>query len=82
MVQKDGSMDIIIAGAGTVGYSLAQTLSYKHNVIVIDKNRQKLEKLEEDVDLLTISGDVENPKTYQKLDLSHTDLFISVTDSD
>ena len=75
-------MDIIIAGAGTVGYSLAQTLSYKHNVTVIDKNRQKLEKLEEDVDLMTIIGDVENPKTYQKLDLSHTDLFIAVTDSD
>jgi len=75
-------MDIIIAGAGTVGYSLAQTLSFKHNVIVIDKDIDKLNKLDEDIDILVIYGDIENPKTYQTLNLDMIDLFIAVTDSD
>ncbi len=75
-------MEIIIAGAGTVGYSLAQTLSFKHNVIVIDKNINKLNKLDDDIDILVIYGDIENPKTYQTLNLDTVDLFIAVTDSD
>ena len=75
-------MDIMIAGAGTVGYSLAQTLSYKHNVIVIDKDINKLNKLDEDIDILVLHGDIENPKTYQALNIGTTDLFIAVTDSD
>jgi len=72
----------MIAGAGTVGYSLAQTLSYKHNVIVIDKDINKLNKLDEDIDILILHGDVENPKTYQSLNFDSVDLFIAVTDSD
>jgi trk system potassium uptake protein TrkA len=75
-------MDIMIAGAGTVGYSLAQTLSYKHNVIVIDKDINKLNKLDEELDILTLYGDIENPKIYQSLNLDSVDLFIAVTDSD
>jgi trk system potassium uptake protein TrkA len=75
-------MNIMIAGAGTVGYSLAQTLSYKHNVIVIDKNRDKLNQLDEEIDVLVLHGDSENPKTYQALQIDSIDLFIAVTDSD
>lgn len=72
----------MIAGAGTVGYSLAQTLSHKHNVVVIDKNINKLNKLDEDIDILVLHGDIENPKTYQTLNIDKADLFIAVTDSD
>ncbi len=75
-------MNIMIAGAGTVGYSLAQTLSHKHDVIVIDKDIHKLNKLDEDIDIMVLHGDIENPKTYQSLTLDETDLFIAVTDSD
>ena len=75
-------MNIMIAGAGTVGYSLAQTLSYTHNVIVIDKDISKLNTLDEDIDILTLHGDIENPKNYQSLSFDSIDLFIAVTDSD
>ena len=75
-------MDIMIAGAGTVGYGLAQTLSYKHNVIVIDKDIGKLNKLDEDIDILVLHGDIENPKTYESLNIDSADLFVAVTDSD
>jgi trk system potassium uptake protein TrkA len=75
-------MDIMIAGAGTVGHSLAQTLSFQHNVTVIDKDIQKLTMLEEEIDILVVQGDSEDPKTYRSLDVDHVDLFIAVTDSD
>jgi len=75
-------MNIMIAGAGTVGYNLAQTLSYTHNVMVIDKDINKLNKIDEDIDVLTLYGDIENPKNYQSLELESIDLFIAVTDSD
>ena len=75
-------MDIMIAGAGTVGYSLAQTLSFKHNVIVIDKDISKLNTLDEDIDIIILHGDIEDPKSYQSLGFDSVDLFIAVTDSD
>jgi trk system potassium uptake protein TrkA len=75
-------MDIMIAGAGTVGYSLAQGLSYKHNVIIVDKNIQKLDKIEETLDILTLLGNIEDPQTYNNFVYKELDLFIAVTDSD
>jgi len=75
-------MDIIIAGAGVVGYELAKTLSQSHNVIAIDKDISKLNELDEDIDIMTIHGSIENPKTYLSLHLDSVDLFIAVTDSD
>jgi len=80
--EKDVLMDIMIAGAGTVGYGLAQTLSFKHNVIVIDKDSTKLNKIDEDIDIMTLHGDIEDPHTYQSLHFDSVDLFIAVTDSD
>ena len=75
-------MDIIIAGAGTVGYELARTLSLSDNVIVIDKDIKKLNRLDEDIDILTLHGNIENPQSYHSLHLESIDLFIAVTDSD
>jgi len=75
-------MDIMIAGAGTVGYSLASRLSYKHNVIIVDKDIQKLNKIEENLDILTLLGNIEDPKSYESFHFKELDLFIAVTDSD
>lgn len=75
-------MDILIAGAGTVGFNLARTLSVGHNVIVIDRNVEALERLQESLDILTIRGDIEDPSTYKKIIDKNIDLFIAVTDTD
>ncbi len=75
-------MDIIIAGAGRVGYRLAKTLSFKHNVTVIDKNADALGVLLESIDVLSIHGDIEDPDTYQSLLEQKYDIFIAVTDND
>jgi len=75
-------MNIIIAGAGRVGYNLAKTLSYNHEVTVIDRNAEALQRLSESIDILPINGDIEDPQTYQKLIDKESDLFIAVTDLD
>ncbi len=75
-------MNIIIAGAGRVGHQLAKTLCVKHDVIIIDKNAEVLQVLSENIDLLTMCGDIENPQTYISLINKDFDVFIAVTDSD
>jgi len=75
-------MNIIIAGAGHVGYELAKTLSVYNNVVVIDKDSLTLSSLNDTIDILPIHGDVEDPSTYQKLIDREIDLFIAVTDRD
>jgi len=52
-------MNIIIAGAGRVGYDLAKTLSPYHNIVVIDKNDLALNSIQDNLDVLPIFGNVE-----------------------
>ena len=75
-------MEIIIAGAGRVGFRLATLLSVRHNVVIIDKNTEALERLRESIDVLTIVGNVQDPGTYETLSGRVVDLFIAVTDVD
>ncbi|WP_457639431.1 NAD-binding protein [Persephonella sp.] len=75
-------MEVIIAGAGIVGYRLAQTLSEKHNVYVIDKNAEAISRLSEKLDVMPIHGDVEDPDTYSAFLNRNFDIFIAVTNSD
>jgi len=75
-------MNILIVGAGTVGFLLAKNLSYKDNVIVVDSNEVKLEHLQDNIDILAVYGNAENPKTFQQITTKNIDLFIAVTDKD
>jgi len=74
-------MQVIIAGAGKVGYMIAKHLMLHNNVTVIDKNEAAIKKIEENLDVMAVCGDIENPHTYLSVD-SDVDLFIGVTDSD
>ena len=75
-------MKIVIAGAGKVGFELARALSQDHDVTVIDKNAQALERLGELIDIYPVTGDIKNPATYRRLLDQQVDVFIAVTDSD
>jgi len=75
-------VNIIIAGAGKVGYRLADTLSHRHNVTIVDKNAAALQRLQERIDVFTIAGDIEDPDTYRALRNNYFDVFIAVTNSD
>jgi len=75
-------MNIVIAGAGKVGYRLAKTLLERHSVTVVDENAEALERLQESLDILPVHGNIENPDTYRKIIDKNVDLYIAVTNSD
>ncbi|SFV52317.1 Trk system potassium uptake protein TrkA [hydrothermal vent metagenome] len=75
-------MNIIIAGAGKVGFNLAKTLSIGHNVTIIDKNPDALYRIQESLDILPLKGDLEESKTYDYFKETPIDLFIAVTNED
>ena len=72
-------MNIIIAGAGKVGFNLAKALSIGHNVTIIDKNLEALYRIQESLDIMPLRGDVEDIKTYDHFTNKDIDLFIAVT---
>jgi trk system potassium uptake protein TrkA len=74
-------MKIIIAGAGKVGYHLAKTLSIYHDITIIDKNPEAISKIRDDLDVLAIYGNIENPEVYFNCS-KKIDFFIVVTNSD
>ncbi len=74
-------MNIVIAGAGKVGYFLAKELMEENKVTLIDSNEKTIQNIDETLDVLSICGDVENPYTYRSIK-NDIDLFIAVTDSD
>jgi len=75
-------LNIIIAGAGKVGFRLAKTLSTQNNIYIIDKNKNALDRLTESIDVMPVFGDIKDPDTYRALKGVSCDIFIAVTDSD
>jgi len=75
-------MNIVIAGAGKVGFNLAKTLCIGHNVAIIDNNKDALDRLSESLDILPIYGNLENIHSYQSLVGKKINLLIVVTDND
>ncbi len=73
-------MKVVIAGAGEVGTHLAKMLSKEnHEIVLIDEDSEKLEKISNQVDLLTINGFANSIIDLKEAGISKADLFIAVT---
>lgn len=76
-------MRIIIVGAGKLGYSIAELLSKEdYDIIVVDKNAERLEIVKETLDVLTINANGSSPITMDDEEIKNSDVLIAVTDSD
>lgn len=76
-------MNIIIAGAGEVGYHLAKQLSNDdHDIIVLDIDPTSLERVDSVMDVLTITGSSTSLKILRNAKVDKTDLVIAVTSSE
>ena len=76
-------MEVIIIGAGKVGYTLAKYLSKEEdNITMIDNNLKALDSIMEDLDVMGIKGDGSSLKILHEAGVSKADLVISVTNSD
>ncbi len=73
-------MKIVIAGAGDMGYHLAELL-YANNqdITLIDDNYDVLEAAAQHLDVLTIHGDAASPTTLEKAEVGRARLLLAVT---
>lgn len=73
-------MKVVIAGAGEVGTHLAKMLSKEnHDIILIDEDAEKLERIANQVDLMTVNGAANSITDLKEAGVSKADLFIAVT---
>ena len=74
-------MRIVIAGAGEVGYSLAMSLAPSHDVIVIEKDISRFDRVSE-LDVVAINGNAANMKVLKNAGVEKADVFLAVTGDD
>ena len=76
-------MEVIIIGAGKVGYTLAKFLSNEgDDITVIDNNIEALNSIIEKLDVMGVKGNGTSLKVLHEAGISKSDLVISVTGSD
>ena len=76
-------MNIIICGAGRVGFTIAKQLSDQgHSITVIDQSSEDIQKIDEALDVKAIVGKATYPSILEKANASETDMIIAVTRND
>ena len=76
-------MKIIILGAGQVGSSLANNLASEANdITVVDTEPQRLQALQDRLDLRTVTGEASHPEVLLRAGAEDADMLIAVTNSD
>jgi trk system potassium uptake protein TrkA len=75
-------MRVVILGAGEVGRHLARFLSSEAEVVIIDRDADALSVAEEELDVLTMSGDVTHRRVLEQAEAQRADLCVSVTGHD
>ncbi len=76
-------MKIIIIGAGEVGFNIAQKLSEEnHDVILIEKDPDKIKSINDELDILVLSGSGTSPMLLKRAGIKDADILVTATDSD
>ena len=76
-------MNIIICGAGKVGFTIAKLLSeQEHSITVIDQSSEDIQKINDSLDVKAIVGKATYPSILEKANASETDMIIAVTRND
>tara|TARA_B100000989_G_scaffold218655_1_gene166736 strand:- start:1681 stop:3054 length:1374 start_codon:yes stop_codon:yes gene_type:complete len=76
-------MNIIICGAGRVGYTIAKLLSEQdHSITVVDQSSEDIQKINDDLDVKSIVGKATFPTVLEKANAEEADMIIAVTRSD
>ena len=76
-------MNIIICGAGKVGFTIAKILSEQgHSITVIDQSSDDIQKIDDSLDVKSIVGKATYPSILEKANASDADMIIAVTRND
>ena len=76
-------MNIIICGAGRVGFTIAKILSEQgHSITVIDQSSEDIKKIDDSLDVKSIVGKATYPSILEKANATDADMIIAVTRND
>ena len=76
-------MNIIICGAGRVGFTIAKLLTEQnHSVTVIDQSSEDIQKINEVLDVKAIVGKATSPIILENANSKEADMIIAVTRND
>jgi trk system potassium uptake protein TrkA len=76
-------MKVLIVGAGQVGCFLSQRLCNEgHEVVLVDQDQSHLDRVQEELNVMTVSGNGASAEVLEQADIKSCDIFIAVTDLD
>ena len=76
-------MNIIVCGAGRVGFTISKLLSEQgHSITVIDQSSDDIQKINDSLDVKAIVGKATYPSILEKAKASEADMIIAVTRND
>jgi trk system potassium uptake protein TrkA len=76
-------MNIIICGAGRVGFTIAKILTEQnHSITVIDQSSEDIQKINEALDVKAIVGKATSPIILENVNSKEADMIIAVTKND
>ena len=76
-------MNIIICGAGRVGFTIAKILSEQgHSITIIDQSSEDIQKIDDTLDVKSIVGKGTYPSILEKANATDADMIIAVTRND
>lgn len=76
-------MKVIIVGAGKLGQKLAESLVAENiDVILIDSNTNLIDKINENLDVLTVAASGVDINTLKEVDIKSCDLLVACTKED
>tara|TARA_Y100000590_G_scaffold265995_1_gene298775 strand:+ start:652 stop:2028 length:1377 start_codon:yes stop_codon:yes gene_type:complete len=76
-------MNIIVCGAGRVGFSISKQLAAQgHSITVVDQSSEFIQKINETLDVKGIVGRATSPSVLEKAGAEDADMIIAVTKSD
>ncbi|MBI5125862.1 MAG: Trk system potassium transporter TrkA [Planctomycetes bacterium] len=76
-------MNILIVGAGAVGFNLAKQLSSEgHDVSLVEKDPHIARKISEKLDVLLVTGSGSTPGALEAARIKEAEIVLAVTDSD
>lgn len=76
-------MNIVIIGAGNVGFDLGKILSESHHdVTILDRDKQALNRVSEKLDVLIVEGNATSARDLIKANVKDSDIVIAATSVD
>jgi trk system potassium uptake protein TrkA len=76
-------MNILIVGAGIVGFNLAQELSQEgHNISIIDSSADRIKLISDKLDVLAVHGNGCLPSVLLRAQIRDAEMVIAVTEKD